>query len=875
MELITLEKAWNYLASEALNTERDVIPPSTQEEKVTSDRIRQSFDLLHVNDFFNIFGEWYLEKYRIYLIHEAVPSFWASFKSLDPDTSQVGTSGSVLRMVNAVEQLHDENRRWICNPVINMYLDSCPNPEDKKKELATQLKSILFAEIPMSFHDHLVSTYTFCFKISRCYTMKRRRITSIDDYYASMSSSTVSQGSEDEDPDELLDITSNANESECMVCGKQMAGTDSMEEDDLLTGSNEPSNHSSSNMSSVCNCIEILEVFDRMNIQLKSTNLLNEITEDAVTSVIHSSLEKYIRIKTRNSYDSHVLVRVLKWIKKVVLRWLVLIYGSECYSEGKLAKTSERLKYLTYEIYAKIRIEQLFDIIIEFPDSSPAIEDIKSCLEYCYGFRSEVIQSLKNSFETRLLHPGVATNDILIAYIQTIRSLRMLDPSGVILQLVCDPIKCYLKAKDDTVKCIIAALTDESSDLISELVKSGQSTVPDGENRELSPSDDESIVKTWQSWKPDPIDALKAPKNCKFIRTSDIVSILVNVYESKDLFVEEYQRLLAKRFLSTFDCNVDFERRNLELLTLKFGESDLNTCEVMMNDMTASKKIDSRVNSADHEIPDLKLNTAFPLNCLILSQQFWPEKFNLPNYDEGSNLVLPSDVSVAVEKYTKSFEVFKTARTLEWKKNLGLVEVDLQFNDETVLSFKVSPILATIIHHFQHQSTWTVSSLSHVMSVPASVIRKRLLYWINKSIIRQLDHDSYEVIEDQSGNVPSNRRKGSINSQEDDVHMEEDEMSVGDVTGDDGSMSRSGIESEGVRSESDEKFRIIWAYIESMLTNLSEMTLERIHATLSMFALSNPATGQLTLQELTTFLDGKVRDGRLTFASGLYKLANN
>lgn len=870
MDLLIVNKAWDFLSNEALAMEKDGgSSVSSQEEKLTNDRIRQSIDILDVNNYLKVFGEYYLEKYRIYLIHDAVPAFWANFTA--SDASVKVSSGSVLRMVNAVDQLHDENRRWINNPVINAFLDYCSDTNEKRRELTTQLKAVLFAEIPMTFHDHLVSTYSYCFKISRC----RRRITSIDEFHASMSSTSSQDYDDHEDADELLDITSNANESECMVCGKQMTGViefNSMEDEDMMTTINEPSN-SSSNVSSVCNCSEILEVFDKMNIQLKSMNILSDVAEDAVTSVIHTSLEKYIRIKTRNSYDSHILARVLKWIKKVVLRWLLLIYGGEYYDQEKLAATSDRLKYLAYEIYAKIRIEQLFDIIIDFPDSSPAIEDVKSCLEYCYGYRSGVIQSLKKSFENRLLHPGVATNDILITYIQTIRSLRMLDPSGVILQLVCDPIKCYLKSKDDTVKCIIAALTDENSDLISELVKSGQ-TAADGENRELSPSDDESIVKTWQTWKPDPIDALKAPKNCKFIRSSDIVSILVNVYESKDLFVEEYQRLLAKRFLSTFDCNVDFERRNLELLTLKFGESDLNTCEVMMKDMTDSRKIDSRVNSADHEIAELKLVHGFPLNCLILSAQFWPEKFNLNNYDEGSGVELPPVVTDSIEKYTKSFEVFKTARTLEWKKNIGVVDVELNFDDGTIYNFKVPPIQATVIYHFQNQSSWNVADLSHAMSVPSSVIRKRILFWINKCIIRQVSHDTYELIEDQSNNVNSLKSDGEsrVNSQDDDGPMDEDEMSASDVTGDESSISRTGMDVEG--KNEDDKFRIIWAYIESMLTNLSEMTLERIHSTLSMFALSNPATGQLTLQELSTFLDGKIREGRLTFTSGLYKLSS-
>ena len=43
---------------------------------------------------------------------------------------------------------------------------------------------------------------------------------------------------------------------------------------------------------------------------------------------------------------------------------------------------------------------------------------------------------------------GVNTADILTAYISAIRALRMLDPSGVLLELVCDPVRKYLRSAD-------------------------------------------------------------------------------------------------------------------------------------------------------------------------------------------------------------------------------------------------------------------------------------------------------------------------------------------------------------------------------------------------------------------------------------------
>lgn len=56
-----------------------------------------------------------------------------------------------------------------------------------------------------------------------------------------------------------------------------------------------------------------------------------------------------------------------------------------------------------------------------------------------------------------------------------------------------------------------------------------------------------------------------------------------------------------------------------------------------------------------------------------------------------------------------------------------------------------------------------------------------------------------------------------------------------------------------------------------MLTNLDSLTLERIHQMLRMFAFQGP-TIECSIQELSQFLDKKVREHRIVYSGGLYKL---
>lgn len=83
----------------------------------------------------------------------------------------------------------------------------------------------------------------------------------------------------------------------------------------------------------------------------------------------------------------------------------------------------------------------------------------------------------------------------------------------------------------------------------------------------------------------------------KNTRTADIISMVVDIYGSKDLFVSEYRNLLADRLLTQLDFSPDKEIRNLELLKLRFGENLLHNCEVMLKDISESKRINSHIQS--------------------------------------------------------------------------------------------------------------------------------------------------------------------------------------------------------------------------------------------------------------------------------------
>ena len=86
------------------------------------------------------------------------------------------------------------------------------------------------------------------------------------------------------------------------------------------------------------------------------------------------------------------------------------------------------------------RMFSIFSIFSGYPESFPSVKDLQDCL--CRTQLKPVLtQSLKCTLEARLLHQGATTEDILIAYVSAIRAFSVLDPTGVLLDVACDPIK--------------------------------------------------------------------------------------------------------------------------------------------------------------------------------------------------------------------------------------------------------------------------------------------------------------------------------------------------------------------------------------------------------------------------------------------------
>ncbi|KAJ7028436.1 hypothetical protein C8F04DRAFT_1119316 [Mycena alexandri] len=544
---------------------------------------------------------------------------------------------------------------------------------------------------------------------------------------------------------------------------------------------------------------------------------LTDRYEGIIASVGYERIEDYVRETCAGKWDAPCLEGLRAWMTEQIVPWMLPMYAKGAINtedaRGMLQNVGSRFDFHMNKTLCDLRTSEIFDIIIDFPDSMGALQDLKECLQRV-DQRASLVQSLRKANRKRLLHPGADTKLILSQYVATIKCLRIVDPPGVLLFKVADPIRRYLRERPDTIRSIVANLVGDDD--------SGDSLVD--ENEPIQPLQQlETEDYNDPHWDPEPIDA---GPDFRTNKPSDVISTLVSIYDSKDLFVKELQVLLAQRLLAITDDNfekVEKERRNIEILKIRFGEAALQVCEVMLKDMSDSKRIDGHVQSKKASI----------VHPTIISRHFWPSL-------ESSDIVMPGQFQALQLDYAKEFSTFKPDKKLRWLPHLGTVHLELQLEDRTIET-DVPPLEAAFIELFSEKNIWTMDELIEgVGAVDRIAALKALITWIDLGVLKEDEENTFRLLEVTEEAAPAARTAPTA-------------IEAPTVT--------------AAQQQQAEQMRLYWKFIEGMLTNLGSLPLDRIQ-TMLRFA---PGYDQ-TVEQLAGFMEAARREGLVVGRDGMWKL---
>jgi len=368
-------------------------------------------------------------------------------------------------------------------------------------------------------------------------------------------------------------------------------------------------------------------------------------------------------------------------------------------------------------------------------------------------------------------------------------------------------------------------------------------------------SDDEEECPTFD-WQPAP--SIMNPKG-SFLgggkaEGGDILSMLVSIYGSKELIVNEYRVMLADKLLSNIDFNTDKEVHTLELLKLRFGELSMRNCEIMIKDMDDSKRAVSNI----HSTIEASGQPRPVVDSAVISNIFWPTLQN-------EQLKHHPRIQANLDTFSAEFCRLKNPRRLIWLNQLGTVQLELDVTEDgpdgkpviETREFSCTPLLATLISHFEDRDEWTAEDLSNETGIAEHIIQKRMGYWVSNRVVRL---------------VPSAEHPNAVIYQ---LASQEHLLQVGESDLDSSMMDLDHGDNQAVSlfAQEEEEMGVFESYISGMLTNLGQLPLEKIHNMLKMYVSGSDVKFNKTPQQLSVFLKYLCKQGKLECGpDGMYKL---
>ncbi|CEL05474.1 hypothetical protein ASPCAL06592 [Aspergillus calidoustus] len=594
--------------------------------------------------------------------------------------------------------------------------------------------------------------------------------------------------------------------------------------------------------------------------------------------VMDTMLTEFIRAAYSGLWEGPSLVslHLRQWIEDVFAQLVVQVLAVINVSESGIKEPGqldvqlsdvEKWQEIGIARLGALRIGELFDVIVEWPASSGAIEDLRHFTTHPAA-RHHLTHSFAAVLNRRLLHPGASTVEILQVYISIIRSFNLLDPKGVLLDRIARPIRRYLRDRDDTVKAIVGGLLADPADTDGRTASPSSETLVEL-SAELSKAHQNSLRADtgeldWDdmNWMPDPVDAAPDYRKSK---SSDVIGSLISLFESKETFVREMQNMLAERLLQK---RADFEQEMsvLELLKLRFGDNALQACEVMLRDIFDSRRVDAVVRNDQGMVTSTAQENDTPdLHAKILSHFFWPEI-------QGQQFKVPEEITQLQQRYSEGFESLKQSRKLTWLNGLGQVTVELDLEDRVFVE-EVTTWQATVIYAFNSPSndsvTRTTAELASQLEMSPVLVRSACLFWVSRRILAEVQRDTFRVLETlPTKNVASddNAAPTGLSSNLSGTG----ETSNAETAAANAAAAAAAAARESAEAAAMEKMNLYWQFIVGMLTNQGAMPLQGI---VMMLKIAVPGGFPFSNEELREFLAGMVSRGKLEIVSGgNYKL---
>lgn len=420
-----------------------------------------------------------------------------------------------------------------------------------------------------------------------------------------------------------------------------------------------------------------------------------------------------------------------------------------------------KLLYYLPDQFLMYRTSQLFNLIRDFPESTPILEELRTALRITSQYEY-LIGSIRKQLQERLLIPGAHTEDVLQMYLRTHKVTSFLfKDSGMrtidVFLKIANAVIEHLQKRSDSVKCIVSSLLDDSQDVRTDISLEEDESLLDSE----SVADDPTSIEAMLQWTPGDVTTARSE--------SDTMSLLIGVYGGKESFLSEYRDMLASRLISIGSFDIDREIASLDLMKSKFVSSQtseaLTHCSVMIKDMTESKKLNMKIRSK--LIP--KRSGINQVSMLVKSGHFWPKSTVSDDNDGDSSsssldqfAYLPKSLLDLMTEHERLFTELKPTQKIHWFRHEGVITLSIEIRGKEV-EFRLSPLYVEVLALFQNivaaspaatpvpaasvAPTLSLEEIARAVKVSKDRVKPVVQFWVSKNVVREQEINKFVINE--------------------------------------------------------------------------------------------------------------------------------
>lgn len=436
---------------------------------------------------------------------------------------------------------------------------------------------------------------------------------------------------------------------------------------------------------------------------------LDKQLEETIIELTMQYVAKQVRIEFADKFDKE-LGPLLEWGSSVVYPVLTNFLPDDEFD-------IEMSHLVVRKQLVELRSSQIYEMVLQFPASTVSLNELRISI-INQRQRDSLLNNFFQACDNRLLHAGTDTVKIIQFYMKTVRSFLIIDPRGVLLDKASRPIRKFLRSRDDTVTKIVDGLLDDSEDSqLSELFEELRNT-------KANTVDVDDITDL--NWNPDPVDALP---DFRKNRVGDLIESLFSIFETKSILINAFFHKFSSDLIKVTDYDVRDVVLNLECLKLRFGDDELHSIDVMVQDIMQSALIDRKIATG---------NGSF--HTSIISHLYWPVE------DFIQDSPVPLFLRPIFDQYSEKYSKVKKDRKLKVIPSLGLVDLDLEFDDGEIKSFSVTPDKASVIYAFSKMDKLSTEQLMTELFIDSDELDEILKYWVKQKVLFEVSPQFYALL---------------------------------------------------------------------------------------------------------------------------------